>query len=475
MFEYSEDHESDASDDSDNDEEEIISSGTAGLISTFRKDSLVCLITTAHEAKSLNGGVLPGIGEPIYINSDIYMNYLGTDSISQNTHYTKIKSYKKGFLSVGILGGYVFEEDSTTADIALLLIERTQLPVSDPVAVGYTTDNNNEPDSSYYMLSHAHFYPQLLSNNLAITGKTPTYWDLQTALPDAAGHGSSGALLIKKPSNALSPWYACGVQSSLTEEEIHLDTEHFVATTYSTKPRITRIDVLASAIKKYCWQGDSAKVSLSGSYKIAQQIDNTSALNPYTQERSFTAAADLTSSTGTTSKPIGSAVQSSYTKCSTCNLGAFAMPVTYPGNNRAWKAVIVAPQQINVYPGFSFDATGQSELHLSSVIIGSTTSTISKSIPINISGNRDSLKAENFVVYPNPSGDGVFYISFPGSAAGGLLTLSSMEGKQIYKGNMGNTNPYKLELSSLSKGTYVLNIYHPKTGEILFNKLIVYR
>ncbi len=78
--------------------------------------------------------------------------------------------------------------------------------------------------------------------------------------------------------------------------------------------------------------------------------------------------------------------------------------------------------------------------------------------------NLESVSDKNMILYPNPSADGIFNISLPESTAD--IEVINLEGRRVLQFTTSST---QLDLSSLSKGVYILKI---KTTDGLIRKKI---
>jgi hypothetical protein len=461
-----------------------IETQTAFIINSYREDNKVCVCASGHGVQQWN------IGQHY---ADIYTKYMGEYvPVPAATLYGALSSSLKSTVHFDLVAK---ADDDASGDWAVLLVSPDELP-GGYGQLPYVFNNllyPNTPAGKYYSMHHAWAMPQRVSDSLSYaTGmfrqfSTSSPFVTLDAHPARVNPGGMGASTSGAPimNSYLLPPAVVGIyrgtrfgltpQVVVPQSEVPpYDLQRFnypdnfkysnsaVAFTKFSAP------ALMAAIKKHCWATkDSAAIENDTRYKTGVRQANTQQVNEFGTSRTVTSQSGLATAADQSygeSNP-GAALLKASTLIISCPLATSATLQQISG----------LAKEVVLNSGFEYTATDSYWLDMNIVVSEPGSSTISRPVPINISRNRDTLKAENFVVYPNPSGDGVFYISFPGSAAGGHLTLSSMEGKQIYKGNMGNTNPYKLELSSLSKGTYVLNIYHPKTGEILFNKLIVYR
>ncbi len=72
-------------------------------------------------------------------------------------------------------------------------------------------------------------------------------------------------------------------------------------------------------------------------------------------------------------------------------------------------------------------------------------------------------------VYPNPS-NGTFTISLP-EGTETVLSVMDLTGKSVYKNNVSGTTT--INLSSMYKGIYLLNIYDATTNTNVVKKLVI--
>ncbi len=77
--------------------------------------------------------------------------------------------------------------------------------------------------------------------------------------------------------------------------------------------------------------------------------------------------------------------------------------------------------------------------------------------------------ADNVLIYPNPSSDGVFNLNFKQTFTNVKITIFDLSGKEIKQINRKNIN--KIQIKGLTQGFYIINIETPSQG--LIKKIIV--
>lgn len=90
--------------------------------------------------------------------------------------------------------------------------------------------------------------------------------------------------------------------------------------------------------------------------------------------------------------------------------------------------------------------------------------------PLVITGVQNLEKENQVKIYPNPAADFVTIEDLSGKAANYVLQLIDMQGREVLKNSITITNSYRLDLSSLTEGAYLLKL---QNGETQISRMIV--
>jgi len=445
---------------------------SAFLIRTFRDDNKICMCLTGHQIKELIPNGTPIVGNPVPFNSDIYMDYLGEDEIVNGAHHNKTINFSKAFLSAVTLMAY-YGDVQGGKDAALVLIDKNQLPSALVGTLGYDFDDNNWANSTYYSIGHPNNYPQRIADDFVFQQDQGSSVQLSGQLPYAVGFGNSGSPLLTRPAAAAGSVkgifsQASGYQNYLGHLKSDFSTNYFQ---YATTGYFTKLGVLETAIRNHCWKkADSAGIAANGSYRQTITVDNSSTVNAYHRDFTLSSASSLTQSSSSLFSESSSDEEYSRLNADNCSVGGFLLPTTYPGGNKPWR-VTIAAQQVNVSPDFSYTASGNAELELSTVVVSATstqTARLTDSQSNNIADKNNSL----FTVYPNPSTSGIYHIKLPANGEFSVVVYS-LGGSEIYRASC-NANPFTIQLPQTARGTYVLNIYAKENQAPRSSQLIIY-
>lgn len=449
--------------------------GTAFLVNSNREDKKYCMVLAGHAIKSRYPGGTPIVNSAVHFNAYIYMDYLGRDSSSQGFNYTAINNFSKTYLSTGVLVAYSFDDIDDGRDYALVLVNPFQLPSASFVGLGVDFSDINWAADSYYSEGFPLNYPLRLSDSLNLIQNGANTVVMETRLPYALGPGSSGGPLLARTASAFSGPVAKGLMVRAQDMQPFAgsyrgnDALYYVFK-YATKARFTKISLLESAIRSNCWKkSDSVNISVNELYKQAVSVANTPGMNAYTQNYTLSSTAGLTGA----SAPVNSETYPSGELVSNLHAGLCTIDgFTLPDNLNAGQPwiVTIAAKQINV-TDFNYTPTGQSELDLAAVVIGSTSASTSRQLSTQENSSQESGIAQGFRVYPNPSSTGVFYVSGP-ATENYLIEVFSMAGQSVYHSHTSGTAT-AMQLSGLSRGTYLLRILDSH-GKRLFTQEIIY-
>lgn len=450
---------------------ENIIDGTAFLINSNREDKKYCMVLAGHAIKSRYPGGTPIVNSAVHFNAYIYMDYLGRDSSSQGFNYTAINNFSKTYLSTGVLVAYAFDDINDGRDYALVLVNPFQLPSASFVGLGVDFSDINWAADSYYSEGFPLNYPLRLSDNLNLTENGANTAVMETRLPYALGPGFSGGPLLAR--TASGP-VAKGLMVSAQDMQRFIGSYRgndalYYLFKYTTKARFTKMSQLESAIRSNCWKkSDSANISVNELYKQAVTVANTPGMSAYSQNYILNSAAGLTEASApviSETYPGGELVTNLH--AGLCTIGGFTLPDNLNAG-QPW-IVTVAAKQINV-TDLNYTPTGQSELDLAAVVIGSSAST-SRQLSTQEDLLQENGVTQRFHVYPNPSSTGVFYVSGP-ATENYLIEVFSMAGQSVYRSHTSGTAT-AMQLSGLSRGTYLLRILDSH-GKRLFTQEIIY-
>jgi len=449
---------------------------TAFLIRTFLNDTpdsnKVCMCMAGHSINTVYNPVTPIPGSAVPFRSDLYMDYLGMEQVNTlGQKRNKVTHFSKGPLSAGELLAYYYVPND--ADIALVLVDKSEIPSLSFGELGYDF-GDVWAGNTFYGIGHPLAYPQRIHDNIQVESIYTSIVKLNTTLPYAFAPGSSGGPILVKPKALGDPIIAAGLQTAIyLPRDTFSDVDGYYYQ-YGTRIRVSKLSLLETAIRKRCWnKRDSAAISASGSYKRSVSVGNPVTKNSFRQSWSIGTTAELANAANILllSDPLKS-LKITRLNANICNFTGFALPTIYPGENKSWQ-VIIAANEINASSGFIYEASGNSELNLATVVIGTPLSSTSKqlgdSIETRPTGNgNDPL----FMVYPNPSPDGLFYVQTPVGKPY-RIEISALDGKAVYQSNC-TENPCQLRLSSLARGSYLLAVYALPRNELVYKNLIVY-
>jgi len=472
-------------------------SGTAFLIRTFRDDDKICMCMTGSQVLKawtpdtypLRPGGPPVVpfplpGDRIDLNTDIYMNYLGHDSISGGERYNAVSSFSKAFLGNVTLLQYYLGDSMDRKDAALILVDKSQLPSANFAMLGYDFVKDVELRDPYYTISHSHAFPQRISNQLEVTGTTAVENQLEEISfeayrPYSVAFQSEGApLLTNQPAPQTSVVHA--ILAAVTAPNNYFNSplipngpvrRFYYGSGFGEVFKATNIGVLEAAIRKHCWKkADSTLISTRGDYKQLAIVDNSSKTAAYGRNAAITSTSDLTTASSSLFSESASNIEITRLNANVCNVSGFNLPSIHPGNNIPW-VITLASKEINVSSDFSYTASGTSKLELSAVVFAASTALTTQQ---RNTQSESAFTEENtlFKIYPNPSASGMFYVSLP--AAGQFsVTVYSMDGREVYHSRC-ETNPFKIQLPSVAKGSYVVNVYNVGDEKLAYTQLLLY-
>jgi hypothetical protein len=90
--------------------------------------------------------------------------------------------------------------------------------------------------------------------------------------------------------------------------------------------------------------------------------------------------------------------------------------------------------------------------------------------PLIITGVKNLEKENQVKVFPNPAADFVTIENRTGKTEKYIISLMDMQGREVFKNETSILNTYKMDLSSLKEGAYLLKL---QNGEKLFSKVII--
>ncbi|GAA4458524.1 hypothetical protein [Rurimicrobium arvi] len=455
--------------------------GTAFLIRTFRDDNFVCVCMTGHQVADVMGTTPITPGSEIPFNSDIYMDYLGEDSISSvdGASYTKVRHFSRGYLSSAKLVGYFNTASGINmGDAALLLVDKEQLPSVLPAALGYDFSNMEDDwgyGGQFYTVGYPGAYPQRFSGPLSYSFNYNNSVKYNMNRPFAIGGGSSGSPLIgdatDKPVRGIMTSSVSPVNVSVPDRNGYPRTVSYALTGIFTK-----IGTLETAIREHCWKASIRdQVSADGSYRKSITFANAKpALN---LDLTVSSTTDVSNSSAAFTRTTADSRKVTLLMAKNCAIGSFTLPALYPGSTTPWQ-VVVSAHQIDVSPGFIYSATGSSELDLTIADVYPAPAAASR-----LAGTADTAAVtaadalSGFKLYPNPSADGTFRIEIPAVQMPVLYqgSIIGMDGKLVKQlPGMGSGQTVSFDLSSLPRAVYMLSIRTPD-GRSVFSRQLIYQ
>ncbi|GAA4458579.1 T9SS type A sorting domain-containing protein [Rurimicrobium arvi] len=422
--------------------------------------------------------VIP-IPSTIHFNTTIAMDYLGSNNTVNGTDYVRINNFPTSFLSTGLLVGY-YDDQIAGKDAALVLIDRRRLPSVDFGALGYDfTQITAFTGWNYYNISHAWAYPQRLSDHGIYQNSSVNSVDVAFNLPMGIGGGSSGSPVLNIASandiNSSVKGIAYSILNAVFYPEVTAGG-NLTNNAYSTTVRFTRISALESAIRENCWKNSSRdEISRSGIYKQAVRVPNPKPALDINQ--TISTATDLLGSIAAFTETTTDGMKVTQLTANNCNIGSFTLPASYPASATSPWQVVVTAKQVDVNPGFSYTASGSSELDLTIVGNYGTESATSRLADTAGSSATDATTAgqmPGFKVYPNPSPDGLFYLELPQSEQPVVYrgAIVSIDGKLLQQlTDMRSGGKVSFNLSQLPQGIYILKV-QTSEGAIVFTTKI---
>lgn len=460
---------------------------SAFLIRTFRADNKICMCMSGHQISNLFSNIShnPVIGSAVHFNSDIYMNFLGRDSVALGRNYNKITGFTKGYLSTATLVGYYdYNDENTIMDVALVLVDKAKLPAASLGMLGYDFSDNNW-QVPFYSIGHPQSYPQQISKNLTIDGNYSSYVSTATQLPYAMAPGSSGSPLLTQPQSETETSMVRGIFSGSPgtqtfDASLIIHPLFFGVYIYSTdRLWFSKIKLLETAIRKNCWyKTDSANISRTGTYMQSAIVDNSSSTNPYNTNASVRSTADLTAASSAVFTESTPTLKTNRLHANICELGGFTLPAIYPGATMPWQ-IEVAAKQVNLAADFNYTASDNSELELSTVVMGTAVTNTSRRLTdseTDADGNGSNRAGGPFTIYPNPSSSGIFTIASDGSLSADQAPTAAVfaaDGKKVYQSRIYPDRKNNIDLHQYARGTYFIMVNN-KSGTVLLRGTIVY-
>ncbi|PZF71419.1 T9SS type A sorting domain-containing protein [Taibaiella soli] len=458
--------------------------GTAFFIRTFLDNTSdankLCICMTGHQIANLfPDGTTPTIGSNLLLYTDIYMGYLGqaiTDSRGNSINRTT--NFSKSYLASAKLLEYF--KEGTSKDIALLLVDKRDLPSAWIGTLGYDFDDDNSSwiGNAFYTLAHPHYYPQRLTNNETVTNNATNFVQLSSSAPYAGGSVGSGAPLVISSATTGTTPIVKGVVSGGVDN-LWFNDLNGIRYYYGFNSNATKIKALEQAIRQNCWnKRDSFNISVGGLYRISAVKDNQSTTNAYSQNVSLNNASSLVGSATSAYTETTEDLEVTHLHGNICTIGDFTLPVNHPTSSKPWQ-VAIACKEIDVSTDFTYTASGESELNLSSVVIDAETSPSSRQTDSTVKLiTTTNLETENRLsVYPNPSNTGVFNITvqLKGSNTQQNYTLQmlSADGKIIYQTTGQSGMQHTVDIHQYATGFYFVTVRDNK-GNILQRATVAY-
>jgi len=457
--------------------------GTAFFIRTFLDNSpdpntanKICMCLSGHQIANLfPDGMKPVIGTDQLIYSDIYMNYLGQavvdaygNSVSQATQFAK------SYMSRAKLLEYINDDAD---DIALLMVDKRELPAAWIGMLGYDFENSNSSwtDNTFYTLAHPHYYPLRITDNETVTSVEANFVRLASASPYAGAPGGSGAPLLVRPATGNSP-VVRGVITNGKDNLYFTDLNGY-SYNYGFTSTATKISLLENAIRNHCWnKRDSAVIASSGSYRLSAARDNTSTTEAYSQDVSIDNASSLIATAASLYTETTDNIELTHLHGKRCTIAGFNLPIYHPTSNRPWQ-ITIACNEINVNTDFGYSASGDAALNLSSVVIDTTRYSSSRRIDsATLMTVMNNYEAEGLMhIFPNPSSTGIFNIILSHSNTNEFYQLKvlSSDGRTVYTAKIKGGLQAVADIHQYASGTYFILVANDK-GVIVFREAIVY-
>lgn len=449
-------------------------SGSAFLIWTNRDDNKICMCLTGHQIKELYPDSEPIVGGTIRFNSNITTDYLGYDSLDGGVNYTAVKKgYATSFISTAQLVAYSFDPAAGGVDMAMLLINPSDLTSSNPSLLGYDFRNVTSANEICYSLAYPLKYPQRILDSLRFVSSNDNVVEMSTRLPYGGAPGASGAPLITSFGSVsgfgtVKGILARGVNDVPFPSRIR-GRSNTITASYALNSRYTKMSLLEPAIRRHCWKKtDSAAISLNNLYKQTVTVDNKDRTASYSHDFRLNGVSNLTSVSASVFSELSSDnLQLTRLNANLCNISGFTLPVNDPETNKPW-LVTVAAKQIDV-SGFEYTASGQAEMNLASIMIDIASST--QRLAQSEVQSEQIFQNGDFNLYPNPSPSGTFEVLSP-ATENFRIEVFTMDGRNVYRSRTNGAVTH-LELSNLSRGHYVLAIYNNQ-GKAVFKQVLIY-
>ncbi|GAA4458536.1 T9SS type A sorting domain-containing protein [Rurimicrobium arvi] len=457
--------------------------GTAFIIRTFRDDDFVCVCMTGHQIQDLTG-LTPNVPSDIDFRTLITMNYKASDHVnpSDGETYVGLHEGSSSYLSEAQLVALFGDPPSagTGNDAALLLINKRKLPSGSFVALGYDFGVINASTyQSYFSVSHPWGYPQRLSKNLAYYNDANNWIEFDVQKPYAMASGSSGSPLINATTTSVQGITAYSKRmATFNAPTVYGPTVPF---SYALRLGITRISLLESAIKEHCWKNaNKEQILSSGIYKQSVEVSNPKLDLLRNTNLSISFSADIPGSSAAFTEDALNGKKVTQLTANNCTFGSFALPVAYPGTTATPWRVVVSANQVDVNAGFSYTASGASELDLTTIETYTRSATSRLADAADTASNSSvagSAAAPGFKLYPNPSPDGVFFLELPSGEKDIVYTGSvmSVDGKLLQQqDHMQGGTKASFNLSQQPHGMYLLNVHDPE-GRLVFTTKITWQ
>ncbi|GAA4458552.1 hypothetical protein GCM10023092_27020 [Rurimicrobium arvi] len=456
-------------------------SSTAFVIRTFRDDDLVCVCMTGHQAKIFNGRQTPTVPSDIEIKNQISMNYKARDVVSatDGEHrvgpHEAVTSYLDEMQLVAYFGDPI--NLGTGNDAALFLVDKRKLPLASFGALGYGFRVvSPSATQKYFTIGHPWGYPQRLSDSLFYDDDDNNWMDFSTRKPYCVGRGSSGSPLIRSGSVMVDGILSTSV-NGVEIDDVSIDGR-LRGYLYSTDVRFTRMAILAPAIKQHCWKNVSeAQMTTSLVYTQSVEVSNPAASLRNTNQ-SITSATGISGSSAAFTETALNGKKITRLTANNCTFGSFALPVAYPGTTATPWRVVVSANQVDVNAGFSYAASGISEMDLTTIetYTRSATSRLADAAADTASNSSDgnSGVVSGFKLFPNPSPDGIFFLELPAAEKDVVYTgsIMSADGKLVQELNhMQGGTKTSFNLSQQPRGMYLLSVYAPGGVKVFTMKI----
>jgi len=447
---------------------------TGFFIRTFRSDNKICYCTAGHTINNYFDP-LPTPASIYYFTG--YMNHLGRES-ALRPGYNENISGAKGPMHGTVLQSTYNNQSITNGDGALLLIDKANIPVDTYTELGYDLSYIPQTNDSTFVIGHPIRMPQRIANPVIYNATQVNYISFKRLTGNnRMSVGASGSPTVKYSlkdnsfsvigmlTNGIVTAIPTAV-SSITDGQRILYYDDYIFA--------SKIDVLATNIKKYCWQTKTERdLMVSGEYKTSIQIDNNFGIHQYAKVITFNTEFNFidVKDQGYSNDNPGSILLKGSTISMACNITPVANTDTI---------YCVASKEIILNPGFSYTPSKPSNmLDLDVVILAAPSSSFSKS-GISISPTSDDgisagkqVNKNAYSVFPSPS-NGIININTDNNSKQYTIRILNINGQVVFEDKVAKAGNKKLNITTnTANGLYILQVIEVGDTKIKTWKIIV--